>query len=95
MAASCNHVGVIRSRGRCRYGKALVMEKRIPCGGCREEDSPITIWKEGFKRKGRREGGMKQSEGGGRRAVQFEVRTERTDRRIVPFATERLAVTSG
>ncbi len=32
--------------------KVLVIEKRIPCGGSREEDSPITIWKEGFKRKG-------------------------------------------
>lgn len=31
--------------------KALVIETRILCGGCREEDSPITIWKEGFKRK--------------------------------------------
>lgn len=54
MAASCNHVGVIRSGGGCRYGMApieLVIEKRIPCGGCREEDSPIRYWKEGFKRK--------------------------------------------
>jgi hypothetical protein len=60
----------------------LVIEKRIPCGGCREEDSPITIWKEGFKRKGGR--GMKESVSGssswGQQAVQFEVRTERTDR---------------
>lgn len=51
MAASCNHVGVIRSGGGCRKCMALVIEKRIPCGGCREEDSPITIWKEGFKRR--------------------------------------------
>lgn len=48
----------------------LVVEKRIPCGGCREEDSPITIWKEGFKRKG---------EGRDCAVVQFEERTERTD----------------
>ena len=65
----------------------LVIEKRIPCGGCREEDSPITIWKEGFKRKGGG-GGMKQS----KQPVQFGERTDRDT--IVPFS-DSLAVTSG
>ncbi len=81
MAASCNHVGVIRSGGVCRYGMVLVIEKRIPCGLCREEDSPITIWKEGFKRKG-----AKQTLG----SEQFSSRCE-----PCAFFTDSLAVTSG
>jgi hypothetical protein len=66
----------------------LVIEKQILCGGCREEDSPITI---GRRDLSGREGGMKESVSGwvmshgeteGKRAVQFEERTERADRRL-------------
>jgi hypothetical protein len=61
----------------------LVIEIRIPCGLCREEDSPITIWKEGFKRK--RDGGGGNETDSLVGAVQFEVRTERTVRHYCAF----------
>jgi hypothetical protein len=77
---------------------ALVIEKRIPCGECREEDSPITIWKEGFKRKGGGEGGMKECfwmslVGASKR---FSLRCEPKERTaILCLYPDSLAVTSG